>query len=487
LRKNQRVLEAFADVDWEHDTFELQYITLGRISDDVRQWTEQLPDCFPDAPGIADRIDVAVLTESELNEQLREAISATQSIVEPILIRFTPSSDGVPWFVYENTNGAISYIGLVNAGQFRELYQRYRTTLFSLNIRNYVGDTSTNRGIMDTAATSPEDFFFYNNGISAVATKIEPDMEQGVLRCTRFSVINGAQTVRSLARAHLKHRDSVRRVVVMFRVSEISLSDDNLIVNVTRYNNTQNSIKLSDFRSNDPVQRALAKRFSEVPARNGKNFIYKNKRSEREANKIPIGMEEFAKTIFSFRYGPPDVYGGTGHLFDTGKDGGYSKIFGDGGEVWDNVTRDEFEKLAGTWFLCEQVRTAYKLEKANLERREEERKESSFPIVKDALERRWMVFYAIGCLLRAKYRDDSALDSDLRRFANPAYAEKRSDDVSRRYTKAACEILIRTYRAATKDPTFIHRNWFRDKKVLAEIENEVTFSESMLETLPRLH
>lgn len=487
LRKSQRVLEAFADVDWDHDTFELQYITLGRISDDTKQWTEQLPDCFPEVPGIADRVDVAVLTESELNEQLREAISATQSIIEPILIRFTPSADGVPWFVYENSNGATSYIGLVNAGQFRELYQRYRTTLFSLNIRNYVGDTSTNRGIIETAAKTPEDFFFYNNGISAVASKIEPDFEQGVLRCSRFSVINGAQTVRSLAKAHVKHRESVRRVMVMFRVSEISLSDDNLIVNVTRFNNTQNSIKLSDFRSNDSVQRALAKRFGEVPARAGKNFVYKNKRSEREANKIPIAMEEFAKTVFSFLLGPPDAFGGTSHLFDTGKEGGYAKIFGDGGEVWDSVTKEEFERLAGIWFLCEQARLAYKTEKAALERREEERKDNSVPLVKDALERRWMVFFAIGTLLRTKYRESAVLDSDLRRFANPAYAERKADEAVRRYTKVACEILIRIYRAATKDPAFVHRNWFRDKRTLAEVENEIAFSESMLDNLPHLH
>jgi len=487
LRKSQRVIEAFADVDWEHDTFELQYITLGRISDDVKQWTEQLPDCFPEVPGIADRVDVAVLTETELNEQLREAISATQSIIEPILIRFTPSSDGVPWFVYENSNGATSYIGLVNAGQFRELYQRYRTTLFSLNIRNYVGDTSTNKGIIETAAKTPEDFFFYNNGISAVASKVEPDFEQGVLRCSRFSVINGAQTVRSLAKAHAKHRESVRRVMVMFRGSEISLSDDTLIVNVTRYNNTQNSIKLSDFRSNDAVQRALAKRFAEVPARGGKNFVYKNKRSEREANKIPIGMEEFAKTVFSFLFGPADAYGGTSHLFDTGKEGGYAKIFGDGGEVWDGVTKEDFERLAGIWFLCEQTRHAYTVEKTTLERREEERKDNTIPLVKDALERRWMVFFTVGTLLRTKYREAAALDSDLRRLANPAYAERKAEDVIRRYTRAACEILIRTYRAATKDPTFVHRNWFRDKRTLAEVENEIAFSESMLDTLPPLH
>jgi hypothetical protein len=490
LRKNQRTLEGFADVDWDHDSFELQYITLGKVSDDILTWAEQLPNCLPEVPGLDERVDIAILAETNLNEKLREAISTSQSISEPIAIRFTPSSDGSPWFVYANARDARSYIGLVNASQFFELYKRHRTALFSLNIRNYVGDTSTNKGIINTAINEPDDFFVYNNGVSAVATRVDASPDDAVLKCERFSVINGAQTVRSLAKAHAKSRDAVRGAFVMLRVSEISLSDETLLVNITKFNNTQNSIKVSDFRSNDPVQRSLAKRFGELHHRNGKGFLYKNKRSEREANRIPIPMEEFAKTVFSFQFGPFDAFGGTPHLFDTGKDGGYSKIFGENGEVWSTVAKDDFDRLAGTWFICEEIRNFYKDEKIALERKEEERRDkTSLPVVKDALERRWMVFFAVGALIRARYgKDEERLQADIRRFANPNYAPKEApQEALRRFTKAGCEILIRVYRSTSKDPSFTHRNWFRDKGTLTDVDREIGFSDSMVEALPFLH
>src|SRR5271167_3531839 len=86
--------------------------------------------------------------------------------------------------------------------------------------------------------------------------------------------------------------------------------------NVTKYNNTQNSVRVSDFRSNDKVQYDIKKRFDALPAVEGKKFLYKNKRSgERDAARIVIGMEEFAKTLFAFNYGPDDVFGGTGYVF----------------------------------------------------------------------------------------------------------------------------------------------------------------------------
>lgn len=425
LRKNSRVVEAFADVDWENDTFELQYVTLGRVSGEVREWAEkgQGANCLPEVGGIEDRLDTAIIAESDLNELLREAIAASQSIMEPVEVRFAPTMSGAPWIIHETETGARSFIGIINAAQLRELYRRYRTQLFSMNIRNYVGDTSTNKGIIDTAEKQPEQFFFFNNGISAVATRVETDDDARLLRCERFSVVNGAQTVRSLAKAYGRSQDKARRVFVALRVSEIALKQDDFLVNVTRFNNTQNAIKVSDFRSNDDVQISLAQRFADLSSRGGKKFVYKNKRSERDANRIPIGMEEFAKTVFSFRFGPADTAGGTKHLFDTSKDGGYTKLFGYGGEVWKTVARDDFEELAGTWFVCEQVRAFIAEQRDALEKKETERGTTP-PVVRDALERRWLVFFVVGELLRSKYADETKLNSVLRKLSHPGWTER---------------------------------------------------------------
>lgn len=256
----------------------------------------------------------------------------------------------------------------------------------------------------------PDSFFFFNNGVSAIATSIEPDDKTGILKCTRFSVINGAQTVRSIAKAHTKQPHKAGDAAVLMRVSEVALSDDEFLDKVTRYNNTQNAVKVSDFRSNDAIQRALAKKFAKI-YRGGKQYWYKNKRSgDRDPRRTPIGMEEFAKTLFAFRVGPSDMFGRTSHVFDTGKDGGYLKLFGADNEIWTTITDEQFNLLAGTWFLCEHARQLLKAEKEILLGATQEETEKA--IIRSALERRWLIFFTLGEILRQKYkRTKSDLDA----------------------------------------------------------------------------
>ena len=118
---------------------------------------------------------------------------------------------------------------------------------------------------MQTAINDASNFVFFNNGVSAVATDIQPDPESSTLRCRRFSIINGAQTVRSLSKAHGKPNNKLQDVRVLLRVMDFSLTRDaDFLSDATRYNNTQNAIKVSDFRSNDPVQKDLHRRFSNL-------------------------------------------------------------------------------------------------------------------------------------------------------------------------------------------------------------------------------
>jgi hypothetical protein len=52
-----------------------------------------------------------------------------------------------------------SYIGVLSAQQIHQLYTRHRDKLFNLNIRNYIGDTRTNKDIIRTAKEEPDRFF----------------------------------------------------------------------------------------------------------------------------------------------------------------------------------------------------------------------------------------------------------------------------------------------------------------------------------------
>jgi hypothetical protein len=468
-RFNRKVMEAISDIDWASDYFDMRFCTFGKTNDAMTDRAEQGPALIGEFADMADRVELALLDETELNKSLREALSADKEPDRPVSIRFTPNEEGRPWIRYESEEGRELYIGQVSGAELSEIYKRDKYKLFTMNIRDYVGDTGTNRGIVETAKAKPDDFIFFNNGVSAIATDVrEDEKDPAVLHCERFSIINGAQTVRSLRKAHERNPDPVRKVKVMLRIMQFRFSKDaEFLADVTRYNNTQNSIKISDFRSNDPVQKDLRNKFAKISV-GAKTCDYKNKRRrEPDSNKFPIGMEDFAKTVHSFIFGPDDMSGGTKYLFDTSAKGGYIKVFG---EPVSKLSEDRFEYLAGIYFLCHQVESLWK------ERREAEGEEGpSSP----ALERRWIVFYTIGELLRMIYAARGFdLDADLRFLSNP----NKWITVKNSYTLAAVEevfslaatALTQAYGKVSDDPDFRHRNWFRNTKTLQDIKNELS-------------
>lgn len=475
--KNQKLTEAIADIDWENDSFELQYISLGRVSKSIRDRADEGPSLDrAQLSSLRDRCELTVSDESDLNVKLREALSTGEMIAQPVDLRFLADGGNAPWLKLEGRRRRAVYVGFVSGGQIAELYQPHRFRLFAMNIRDWVGDTATNKGIVATAESRPDDFLFFNNGISAVATSIEEHPDDLTLRCKNFSIINGAQTVRSLFKARSRNSASVKETAVMMRVSTFSPGKEpEFLEEVTRYNNTQNKVSVSDFRSNDPVQRDLASRFAKF-RRGGKSFWYKNKRSREKRDRVPIEMEEFAKTIHSFRYGPHDMWGGTARLFDPGKEGRYSWVFGDGQDIWSKVPERDFEILASIWFICESVRQIWKHEK------ESRPKEQVSGL---ALERRYMVYYAVGELLRMIYEFRARdLDDDLRVLANPRWTEKEGSAQSciREVTDLALTGLVKAYETASHQEDFRHRNWFRNREYLEGIRTELRFIRDIKKT-----
>jgi hypothetical protein len=364
-KMNRRLREAIADIDWDSANFQLYYITLRQPAQNSFAREQQGVQSLQDVGDLGERATLELLDEERLNIRLRDALSLADESGKPVSIRFSPDGSGRPWLQFEDpTTNRTSYIGRINGSQVAEIFKAHKSRLFALNIRNYIGDNSTNKQIRKTATADPRNFFFYNNGVSALATRIEPDAndkERRTLSCEQFSIINGAQTIRSLFRAQADDPGAAHNVELLIRISEFKAkrtqAEQEFLDNATKYNNTQNAIKISDFRSNDRIQVDLKAKFDALSARKGRRFLYKNKRSgEKEANRIPVGMEDFTKTVFAFLFGPDDVYGGAQHIFDTGKTGGYAKLFAVDGEIQPALSIDQFRLYAGCWFVCEYVR-----------------------------------------------------------------------------------------------------------------------------------
>lgn len=213
------------------------------------------------------------------------------------------------------------------------------------------------------------------------------------------------------------------------------------------------------------MQLDIASKFESVPARGGRKFRYRNKRTgERDPNRIIVNMEEFTKTIHAFMFGPDDVYGGAQYLFDTSKDGGYLKIYGQGAELLPALTEAQFLRLLGIWFVCEYTRDRWKhdVETAPSE----------------ALERRWMVFFAVGESLRQVHeRGNESLDHTLQKLANPAwYLEPdgcQQKAVLKRHCKLGFTALKNAYNEAKGQKDFRHRNWFRTQMTLESVRMQL--------------
>jgi len=152
----------------------------------------------------------------------------------------------------------------------------------------------------DTAKKKPENFYFFNNGISCLATKVERHVD--FLLASGLQVINGAQTVKTLAEVASRNPpDPLPKVLVrLTEIPEETAESEGLRDDITRFNNTQNKITSSDFRSNDPIQQFLKTEFNKIK-RNNLPIAYISKRGEKSIGKKEIiKMEEFTKVIFAF-------------------------------------------------------------------------------------------------------------------------------------------------------------------------------------------
>jgi AIPR protein len=480
-KMNQKLKEAVVDIEWDKDNFMLHYITLRQPAQNSFSRAEEGIDDLPGLPDLHDRTTLEIFDEEKLNITLRDALKQELASSQTIAVRFSPSEDQEAFLTFDDpASGRKSYIGRISGAQLADLFRQHKSALFALNIRNYIGDTGTNRAIRKTATSVPNEFFYANNGICAVATRIRPDQtdpSERTLSCERFSIINGAQTVRSLSKAQSDKPDAVRDVQVLLRLveydSKITQAEQTFLDNIIRNNNTQNAIKISDFRSNDQVQISLKNHFAKVPALRGKSFVYRNKRSgERDSLHHVIPLEEFIKTLHAFRFGPDDRYGGTSYLFSTDKDGGYLKLFGDGNELKTSLTTDEFHDVAGVWFLCERVRTIWKVRPPELQT--------------PGMERRWLVFWTVGESLRVVYGDAGVakLEADIRRLSNPSWLDENDHkgshyrDTIEKHFKLAAKVIKKVYAQAELAESFSHRNWFRYESTLRNIRAELqSFSE----------
>ena len=135
--------------------------------------------------------------------------------------------------------------------------------LFEKNLRQFLGTSTVNQDIVDTLIQRPEDFWYFNNGITAVASDVAKkpiggnSAESAIFECTGFCVVNGAQTVGSIFAAATQNPEAAAKAMVPVRIISSGKSADAFASEVTRFTNTQNAIEKRDFVALDPEQERI--------------------------------------------------------------------------------------------------------------------------------------------------------------------------------------------------------------------------------------
>lgn len=162
------------------------------------------------------------------------------------------------WGMVETPYKAV--YGTVQVSAMAQLYNENPYSLFSDNIRFFLGTSDANKGIIKTLRETPEKFLYFNNGITILCDEFQravaggTSRDMGVFKCSGIKIINGAQTVGSIGT--LSATENLEDSCASVFVKVISLKDtpENLNEEITIANNTQNKIEKKDFVSLDPEQ-----------------------------------------------------------------------------------------------------------------------------------------------------------------------------------------------------------------------------------------
>lgn len=156
--------------------------------------------------------------------------------------------------------------GSVAASDLAAWYKQHNNKLFAENLRFGIEKSDVNEGMILTASTIPENFWYYNNGITAVCDSFKKKAiggsrtSSGVFDVSRISIINGAQTVTSLSKVGKDLAD----VRVHMRIISLESTPDGFASNVTTANNTQNNLNPVDFVASDPNQERIRREASQL-------------------------------------------------------------------------------------------------------------------------------------------------------------------------------------------------------------------------------
>lgn len=268
-----------------------------------------------DTPGAVLEISLIYLGENigpHVTNDLNALRTEMNALSERLVWRAHGLTTVLGWLVAEQTPSAVTanfslenwasvssprkaIYGQITAASLAELVETHGKALFQRNIRHYLGSVGVNTAIEETVRRQPADFFYLNNGLTAVAESITPahgTPERCKFRLANLSIVNGAQTAGAIANAAIAGEISPDAKILV-TVIEIGAQGDDLGQRITRARNHQNVVHTIDFAALDPTQERLRQELAAI----GVTYHYRPSEESQIPRQDAFAVEEAAVAI----------------------------------------------------------------------------------------------------------------------------------------------------------------------------------------------
>lgn len=225
---------------------------------------------------------------------------------------------------FEESN---ALLGLLDASTLKDYVDREE--LLAFNIRKFIGlrKGSVNWQIHNSLKDKNQRdiFWMLNNGIVCLCTdRGEPKIEEGEIKkysFENFTVVNGAQTINTIARFLNENPTVDCPIWVLSKIIKVNENDINSGLIFTKTSNTQTPANNVDLRALDTCH----KKIEDWMIEKGYDYLYK--RGQKTNPKLsPIYIKELAQAYVAYWIKEPQVsFSNPGKIFNN--DEYYEKIF----------------------------------------------------------------------------------------------------------------------------------------------------------------
>lgn len=245
----------------------------------------------------------------------------------------------------EQTDPYYSIYGKVSCADIAQWHEEHGDLLFTENIRNTLSDSEINGQIESSLIKSPKEFWYLNNGITAIADNLKrkpiglgEQRESSYWKISNIKIVNGAQTTGAISSAYLKDPTAVKQAYVQVKIISLENTPLDLAGKITTATNTQNKVEPKDFLALEELQDGLAEGFRKI----GIQYCFRRGEKVLDSSK-GLDVQELAMTLAVTSDLMADVViakRNAGSLTDP--NGHYRKLFSDSlsaTEVWKRVQR----------------------------------------------------------------------------------------------------------------------------------------------------